>query len=61
MKSYSPLSLEQLCITTILSLVWNDHFDSMEGISSFLLDYPIFREKFKHRHDVMKWCLLAER
>lgn len=53
---YTPLSLEKLCITKILSLVWKDDFDSIEGIC-FLLYSPMWNEKFRQRHEVMKWCL----
>ncbi len=53
---YTPLSLEKLCITKILSLVWKDDFESIESIC-FLLSCPIWNEKFRQRHEVMKWCL----
>lgn len=54
--SYSPLSLEKLCINIILREVWNDDFKKIEGIE-FLLEDEIWLEKFKERHEIIKWCL----
>ena len=54
--TFSPLSLEKLCINVILREVWNDDFNKIEGIS-FLLENEIWLEKFKKRHEILKWCL----
>lgn len=54
--SYSPLSLEKLCINIILREVWNDDFKKIEGID-FFLENEIWLEKFKERHEILKWCL----
>ena len=59
MISYTPLSLEQLCITKILSLVWHNDFDSIQGIC-FLLHNSMWNEKFRKRHEIMKWCMTIE-
>ena len=60
MISYSPLSLEKICITKRLTLVWHDDFDMIDGID-FLLHDPIWNKKFRHRHEIMKWCILFEK
>ena len=54
--TFSPLSLEKLCINIILREVWNDDFNKIEAIS-FLLENEIWLEKFKKRHEILKWCL----
>lgn len=53
--TYTPLSLEQLCINRILKEVWNEDFKKMEGID-FLIEDEIWQEKFKRRHEIIKWC-----
>lgn len=56
MITYTPLSLEKLCITKLLLLVWEDDFEMIENLS-FLLENPIWNKKFKNRHEIMKWCM----
>lgn len=53
---YTPLSLEKLCINIILKEVWKDNFNDIKGIN-FLLEDDYWLEKFKERHEIIKWCL----
>lgn len=52
---YSPLSLEKLCINRILEEVWNDNFENINGLEFFFYELD-WREKFKERHEIIKWC-----
>ena len=54
--TFSPLSLEKLCINIILREVWDDDFNKIDSIS-FLLENEIWLEKFQKRHEIIKWCL----
>lgn len=54
--SFNPLSLEKLCINRILYEVWKDNFKDINDIN-FLLEDKYWREKFKKRHEIIKWCL----
>ena len=54
--TYTPLSLEKLCINIILREVWDDNFNKIKGIDYFLTD-ELWLEKFKERHEIIKWCL----
>ena len=53
--TYTPLSLEKLCINIILRQVWNDDLKKINEID-FLLQDEIWQEKFKERHEIIKWC-----
>lgn len=54
--TYTPLKLEQLCINIILKEVWDNDLKKIEGIDFFLKD-DLWFEKFKKRHEIIKWCL----
>lgn len=54
--SFSPLSLEKLCIYRILYDVWKDNFKEINDID-FLLENKYWREEFEKRHEIIKWCL----
>lgn len=51
--SYTPLSLQDLCINTILLQYWNKHFES----TILYLPHPYWQTKIKKRHEIIKICL----
>ena len=55
--TYTPLSLQDLCMNKILFLYWNEHFDSiLNDLPVFLQEY-YWKEKIKRRHEIIKICL----
>ncbi len=60
MINYTPLPLELLCLNKILFHFWKEDFDEMTELGDFFLD-SIWEEKFRRRHEIIKWCLLHEK
>lgn len=54
--TFTPLSLEKLCINRILYEVWKDNFIDIKEID-FLIKYEYWKEQFRKRHEIIKWCL----
>ena len=54
--TFTPLSLEKLCMNRILYEVWKDNFKDIKEID-FLLKDEYWTEEFRKRHEIIKWCL----
>lgn len=60
MATFSPLSLEKLCINKILTMHWHDDFEKIEAIS-IIIKSPYWHEEFLKRHSILKWCTSQQR
>ncbi len=60
MTTFSPLSLEKLCINKILLMYWHDDFEKIEAIS-MIIKSPYWYEAFFNRHSILKWCTSHQR
>jgi hypothetical protein len=55
--SYTPVSLENLCMNKILSLYWNEDFDLILIHLPIFLQEDYWKKKIKKRHEIIKICL----
>jgi hypothetical protein len=54
---YTPVSLQDLCMNKIISLYWNQDFDSILIHLPIFLQEDYWKEKIKKRHEIIKICL----
>lgn len=55
--SYTPLSLESLCINIILQNHWNSNFYFIYSKLPIFLQEEYWIQKIKKRHEIIKICL----
>jgi len=60
MITFSPLSLEKLCINKILLMYWNDDFEKIYEIS-LLIKSTYWHKAFLERYNTLKWCMSPQR
>ena len=58
MITYSPLSLVDLCINTILEQVWNNNFDEIVELQS-ICENTFWKERFQRRHAIIRHCIFT--
>ena len=54
--TYTPLSLEDLCINILLQNFWKDNFQDIREIYAITDLSHYFLNRFQKRHSILKCC-----